>query len=91
MATLYDEQGNPVETSQSFWDQFGAVISGALNVYQQKMLIDINAERAKIGQAPISASAFAPTVNVGLPPEQLQALMMLGMGLIAVLYLRGGK
>ncbi len=62
-----------------------------IGVYQEKKLIDINIERAKAGLAPINSTAIAPTVNVGLAPQQaaeankIGKMMLIGLGIVALL------
>ena len=87
--TWYDDGTGGTGASATPW--YAAPLSALTSVYQAKSLMDINAERAKQGLAPISASAIAPTVNVGLPADQLQLAVMFGVGVLAWLFLKKGK
>ena len=81
----YDEFGEPITQEAVPW--YAAPIAAVTSIYQQKQLMDVNAQRAAQGLPPIDASALAPTVNVGLPPAQMQQIMMLGGAALLVLFL----
>lgn len=46
--------------------------------YAQKQAIDINIERAKLGQPPIDPTAISPQVNVGINPQQMSQITNIG-------------
>ena len=64
---------------------YGNVMTALTSAYQQREINKINLERAKRGLDPLPASATATSVNVGLPPEQMRQIMILGGGLLLVL------
>lgn len=80
---VYDASGNPVDATSN-WDQ---TITAIATAYQMKLLADTNAERASQGLPPVDMSAIAPQVNVGIPPAQMQMLMLGVLGIIAAIYL----
>jgi hypothetical protein len=88
--TWFDNTTDPA-TADNTAPWYAAPLSALTGIYQQKQLIDINVERAKQGLPPISAANIAPTVNVGLPADQLQLLTMFGVGVLAYLFLKKGK
>lgn len=60
----------------------------------QKDLYQMNVQRAQQGLPPISPSAVAPQVNVGVAPDVQRNLMMLGIGAAAIVggaMLLGGR
>ena len=87
---FFDSTGVTDPTTDSTpW--YAAPLTALTSIYQQKTLMDINVERARQGLAPIDQSAFAPTVNVGLPPDQMKQIMMLAGLAVLALYLNGRR
>lgn len=75
----------PIQTTtevadKSFWEKFidGATAVGTsyLALKNQKDLLELNIERAKLGQAPLDAATTAPVVRtqIGIDPETAAAL-----------------
>ncbi len=63
------------------------VVTG-LTAYQ---LSQINIERAKRGQSPLTAAAYGPQVGVGLNAQTMNMVMMIAIGLGAVMLIKNGK
>jgi hypothetical protein len=89
--TWVENTGNSATTPDNSSPWYAAPLTAITSIYQQKQLIDINADRAARGLAPISAGSIAPQVNIGLAPEQVTLLTVFGVGLLVVLYLKGKK
>jgi hypothetical protein len=96
----YDANGNlvsdtgtvsPDTSAASSTPWYAAPIAAITGVYQAKQLMDINAQRAAQGLPPVDASALAPTVNVGLPPAQMQQMMLIGGAALLILFLATRK
>src|SRR5574340_367336 len=61
--------------------------TAVLSLDQQRQLADINLQRAQSGLAPLSASQFAPQMNVGVAPDTQKLIMYGGIALIGILAL----
>lgn len=72
--------------SSSSWD-WGKIATGIATGVSQFQLNQINLERAQRGLPPLSSSAVAPQVNVGLSPQVKQMLIYAALGLGAYLLL----
>ena len=83
MAVEPDPPAGTITTQEVPW--YGNVLTALSAAYQQNEINKINLERAKQGLDPLPASATATSVNVGLPPEQMRQLMLLGGGLLLIL------
>ena len=75
-------------------DDTGVVVSSAtdfatqlMSAYQQKKLIDMNAERAAKGLPLLDSSALAAQVQVSASPEQMQQVTTLMLYGVAALML----
>lgn len=65
---------------------YAGLATGLVSIVQQDRINKINLQRAQANLPPLDQSSLAPTVNVGLPPEQLKKIMLFGgLGLAAVL------
>lgn len=81
LAGLADAAGDSAPSSEwgkQISDLLNKIAAPLLNVYQQKKILDINVKRAEMGLDPINESNIAPTVNVGVPPQQMEQIMSLG-------------
>jgi hypothetical protein len=85
------DSGTATPGTPSTTPWYAAPIAAITGVYQAKQLMDINAQRAVQGLPPVDASALAPTVNVGLPPAQMQQIMMLGGAALLIFFLMSRK
>jgi hypothetical protein len=93
-------------TDKSFWEKFldGAIGAGTayLTLENQKDILALNIERAKMGQPPLDAATTAPVIRtqVDIDPELAKSLMsdvgssinrnmliIAGVGLVAILFL----
>lgn len=84
--------GTPTEPAGNWWDKYLAPekVQQVLSAKTAYELNAINIERLKKGQAPLPASymtAVAPRVNVGLPQDQLNMLLIGGASLLGILML----
>lgn len=78
--------------NESWVDSLARLLPSIAATYQQKQLLDVQVERARMGLAPLDVSQYAPGVKVGVSPE-LQNLMMWGgialLGVLAFSAMRG--
>lgn len=85
------------DTSTSSWDwnsiinNITKVGTAVLSLEQQRQLADINLQRAQAGLSPLSASQFAPQMNVGVAPDVQKLIMYGGIGLLGVLLFNRSK
>lgn len=86
------------EEELEWWEKGTEIISALIPVYvaseQQKALNELNLERAKLGQPPLDASqASTISTQVGLSPQTLNTLMVVGVGLAVAIGVSafGGK
>lgn len=75
------DPGMPAQTPEKPW--YAAPLTALTAVYQQNEINKINLTRAQQGLPPISASAAAPTMNVGMAPDQLNKILWVVGGTIA--------
>jgi len=91
-----DVPAPPVVQSQSFWSQYlepivqtaKELVPVVYAAQQQQDLNEINLERARRGQPPLSSAymaATAPRVNVGVAADTQRMLMWAGIGLVVIL------
>lgn len=52
--------------------------------YQQKQLLDVQADRAKAGLPPLDVSQYSAGVNIGLSPETMRTILLAAAGIAAV-------
>lgn len=82
--TTYDDNGDIVPEPDNPW---AGAVTALGTAWQLQQLASVNAQRAAQGLPPIDMSALAPQVNIGLPPAQLKMIMLLGVGIVAAIYL----
>jgi hypothetical protein len=64
------------------------ILPSVLMSYQQLQLMNLNIERAKQGLPPLDIAQYTGVgVNVGLSPATQQLVMVLGLGLLGILFL----
>jgi hypothetical protein len=57
---------------------FGDVFKSLIVAWNQQQLINVNIQRAAKGLPPISGASIAPQYNVGVAPETMNTLLMVG-------------
>jgi len=64
------------------------IMTAVTMTYQQQQLMSLNIERAKQGLPPLDINQYTGVgVNVGLSPATQQLVMVLGLGLLGILFL----
>jgi len=64
------------------------IMTAVTMTYQQQQLMSLNIERAKQGLPPLDIAQYTGVgVNVGLSPATQQLVMVLGLGLLGILFL----
>jgi len=64
------------------------IMTAVTMTYQQQQLMTLNIERAKQGLPPLDIAQYTGVgVNVGLSPATQQLVMVLGLGLLGILFL----
>lgn len=74
----------------AFFSQLPQLITAGLTITNAQRIANLNFERVKAGQPPLSQAAIAavqPGVNIGLSPDIKNMLMIGGLGLGAILLL----
>jgi hypothetical protein len=72
---------------ENWWDTLTRSLPILAATYQQKQILDIQAERARQGLPPLPASAYAAGVQVGLSPDTQKLILYAALGLGAVFLL----
>lgn len=70
-----------LDSINSLAGKIGSLVGTVTAADAQRQLIDLNLERAKRGLAPISASAVAPQMNVGIAPDVKNLLVYGALGI----------
>jgi hypothetical protein len=64
------------------------IMTAVTMTYQQQQLMSLNIERAKQGLPPLDIAQYTGVgVNIGLSPATQQLVMVLGLGLLGILFL----
>ena len=64
------------------------IMTAVTMTYQQQQLMSLNIERAKQGLPPLDIAQYTGVgVNVGLSPATQQLVLVLGLGLLGILFL----
>lgn len=64
------------------------IMTAVTMTYQQQQLMTLNIERAKQGLPPLDIAQYTGVgVNVGLSPATQQLVLVLGLGLLGILFL----
>ncbi len=83
--------GNMVEAQsqpgESWLDTLTRMLPGLVATYQQKQILGVQMDRARQGLPPLDMSQYGMGVNIGLSPATQKMVMMLGGGLLLVLFL----
>jgi len=80
----------------NWWDTLAQsaqkLLPSILTYQQAKDLNDINLERARKGQPPLSPAQYAPQVNVGVAPQTQQMITyaLLGLGALGIWFMMSG-
>ena len=69
----------------------GNIFTSLIAAYNQQKLIDLNIQRAAQGLPPISSASIAPTVNVGLSPETMHAVLLGGAAILGFMLIRRAR
>lgn len=79
-----------VQTPGESWiDTLARILPAILATVQQKQLLDVQIQRARLGQPPLDVSQYTSGVSVGLSQDTKQLLMYGGAALLVVYLLKG--
>lgn len=70
--------------TSSWADTIKQIAAGAVQGYQSKRMIDLNAELIKQGRPPIESDALAAQVSVGVSKD-VQRMALLGLGAVTLI------
>lgn len=81
------------DTDSFDWSQVPSWLTQIQTIYNSQKLAEINFQRAAAGLPPLSASQYAPTVNlgIGMSPDTQKMLLYGAIGLGAFLLLKAKR
>jgi hypothetical protein len=86
-AVMNEAASVAASTGSSWADALQSILPTLALTYQQKRILDVQAQRMRAGLAPLDASQYGVGVSVGLSPDVQKWLLFGGAALLAAILL----